>query len=83
MQFGNVGHLLGIGINVGLPLFLLCVGRALMMSCTVVSIAGFTVGGSAWHRRTRRFGRIRMVNCHGREALNTDWDKGCVRMQRG
>ena len=50
MQFGNVGHLLGMGVNVGLLLFLLCVGRALMMSCAVVSIAGSTVGGWAWHR---------------------------------
>lgn len=25
MQLGNVGHLVGIGVNVGLPLFLLCV----------------------------------------------------------
>lgn len=45
MQFGNVGHLVGIGVNVGLPLFLLCVGRSLVMSCAVVSIAGSTVGG--------------------------------------
>lgn len=52
MQFGNVGHLVGMGVNVGLLLFLLCVGRALMMSCAVVSIAGSTVGGWAWHRGT-------------------------------
>lgn len=31
-NFGNVGHLVGTGVNVGLPLFLLCVGRALMIS---------------------------------------------------
>lgn len=30
MQFGYVGHL---EVNVGLPLFLLCVGRARMVSC--------------------------------------------------
>lgn len=57
MQVGNVGHLVGIGVNVGLPLFLLCVGRALMMSCAVVSIAGSTVGGWAWHRGTGGFGK--------------------------
>ena len=47
---GNIGHLDDIGVNVGLPLFLLCVGRALMSSCAVVAIAGSTVGGWAWHR---------------------------------
>lgn len=59
MQFGNVGHLLAIGVNVGLLLFLLCVGRAPVMSDAVASIAGSTVGGWAWHRGTGGFGR-----CH-------------------
>lgn len=52
MQFGNVGHLVGMGLNVGLPLFPLCVGRALMMSCAVISIAGAAVGGYGLHRGT-------------------------------
>lgn len=59
MQFGNVGHLVGMGVNVGLPLFLHCVGRALMMSCALVSIARSTVGGWAWHRGTGGFGKCR------------------------
>lgn len=79
MQLGNVGHLVGIGVNVGLPLFLLCVGRALMMSCAVVSIAGSTVGGWAWHRDTGGFGKCRDFTEIQQSPQYRD--KQCVRAQ--
>lgn len=86
---GNVGHLVGIGVNVGLPLFLLCVGRVLMISCAVISIAGSTVGSWAWHRSTGGFGkccdfteiqqspkhRLRWVICQKLKYKKKNWKK--------
>lgn len=75
-QFGNIGHLDDIGVNVGLPLFLLCVGRALMSSCAVVAIAGSTVGGWAWQRGSGKCHDITEIQKIPKYRL-----KECVRTQ--
>lgn len=54
IQFGNVGHLLAIGVNAGLLLYWLCVGRVLMMSCAVFR---WRVGGWAWQGRVEGLGK--------------------------
>lgn len=54
MHFGNVGHLVAIGVNVGLLLYWLCVGRALMMSSAVFL---WHVGGWAWQGRIEGLGK--------------------------
>lgn len=68
----NVGHLVGIGVNVGLPLFLACVGRALMMSC-VSFYSGILCGRPGPGTQLQGdFERVLVIYRGTRKALNTD-----------
>lgn len=82
MQVGYVGHLVGIRVNVGLPLFLLCVGSS-----------SDDVTRSCFYRRIHR-GRLGLaqryrgdlvcavISLRSSKALNTDWDKRWVKSDK-